>query len=475
MNGVWVRATAATTAAVLLVTTGGGDASAVPGEDPADYGVIGGFGLGDPYFPHAGNGGYDVQHYDVDLTYSGRKGGEVDAAVTVNARAAQSLSAFSLDFRGPAISSVTVEGRPARHERDGQELMIIPPRMIPAGQTFTAVVRYAGRPGPMPDGPLGTYGWIPTRDGAVVLSQPDGAPTWLPVNDHPSDKATYSFRITVPKGLRAVANGRPGRVVRRGGRTTYEWAEDSPMASYLATVAIGRFRMRRGRAGRIPVITAVDPKFRGSAERVHRTTIKAVRWAEKMFGRYPFATAGAVVDDPQLDYALETQERPVYAGFVPSEEFIVHELAHQWFGNSVSVRNWRDIWLNEGFATYAEWLWRERGERGGRHRGTAEQVFRRYYRMPGDSSVFRPPPGVPGRKDMFGFSVYTRGAMCLHALRRRVGDRAFFAILREWARTHRDGSATTPEFVRLSERISGRDLDGLFRAWLYGKGKPRRW
>ncbi|GLW62111.1 peptidase [Actinomadura rubrobrunea] len=484
-----MRVTSAATAAVLLATTSGGAASAVPlrgtvsaaplrGTVSAvplrgtvEHKTPGGPGLGDPYFPNAGNGGYDVRHYDVVLDYPGARG-DVDATVTVNARATQPLSAFSLDYRGPEISSVTVEGRPAEYRRDGQELTITPYAEIPAGQMFTTVVRYSGRPGPLTNGPLGTYGWVPTRDGAVVLSQPDGAPTWLPVNDHPSDKATYSFRITVPKDLRAVANGRPGRVIRHEDSTTYEWSEESPMASYLAMVAIGRFRVRHGRVGRIPVITAVDPAYASSAKRVHRTTIDAVRWAAETFGPYPFSTAGAVVDDPKLDYALETQERPVYAGFAPSEEFIVHEVAHQWFGNSVSLRNWQDIWLNEGFATYAEWLWRERDKR---NRKAADTVFKRYYRLPGSSPVFNPPPGDPGRDAMFGFSVYTRGAMCLHALRKRVGDRKFFTILRKWVQSHRDGTATTPEFVRLAEEVSGRELDRLFRVWLYEKGKPRRW
>ncbi|NDU76172.1 M1 family peptidase [Actinomadura sp. DSM 109109] len=424
-------------------------------------------GLGDPYFGSAGNGGYDVAHYDVALAYAGTRTGSVEAAVTITATATQALSAFDLDFRGPKITSVAVDGRPAGHRRADGELVITPARPIPAGRTFRVAVRYAGRPGPAKGRPPGAYGWVPSKDGAVVVSEPAGAPTWLPVNDHPSDKATYAFHITVPKGLRALANGRPGPVRGGGATTTYEWTEDAPMASYLATVAIGRFQVRRTEAGGVPVITAVDPAFRSAAKELESTTVKVMAWAAPLFGPYPFATAGGIVDDPKLGFALETQERPIYGGFAPSESFVVHEMAHQWFGNSVGLRTWSDIWLNEGFAAYAEWLWRERTGRD-----SAEKIFRRYMAQPANSPIFSPPPGDPGAAKMFGHSVYVRGAMTLHALRGRVGDPAFFTILRAWTAGHRHSTATTAQFVALAERVSGQRLASLFQAWLYAGTRP---
>ncbi|MFG2005666.1 M1 family metallopeptidase [Spirillospora sp. NPDC048911] len=444
----------------------GGTSGPVPAR--ASVGKPGAAGMGDPYFREAGNGGYDVLHYDVALAYA--KGGKVDATVTVTAEATQDLSRFNLDFRGPKIVGITVGGRRAAYRRKGQELTVVPAAGLKAGTEFTTVVRYSGRPGPVRNGSLGTYGWVPSKDGAVVVAEPDGAPTWLPVNDHPSDKATYAFRITVPKDLRALANGSPGQVVRQGATTTYEWAEKSPMAPYLAMVAIGKFRVKHGMAGRTPVITAVDPRFRKTAGALHKTTVKALAWESSVFGPYPFATAGGIVDDPRLDYALETQERPVYAGFAPDDDFIVHELAHQWFGNTVSVTRWQDIWLNEGFATYAEWLWRERGKKD-----SAKKIFKRYYRQPGGSPIFSPPPGRPGRRNLFSFSVYIRGAMTLQALRQRVGDKAFFTILKTWPAAHRDANATTPQFVAHAEKVSGKQLDRLFKVWLYTKGKPKKW
>jgi aminopeptidase N len=435
---------------------------------PPSAGLTGGPGLGDKYFPNAGNEGYDVGDYQVDLRYDAQDG-RVDATVIITAKATRNLAGFDLDFRGPEITDLNVNGQRAPYKRQGQELMITPAHMLPEGVTFTTVVRYSGKPRPSHNAALGTYGWVPTRDGAIVAAEPDGAPTWLPVNDHPRDKATYTFRVTVPKHLQVLANGEPDPPVRRGATTTYVWHERHPMAAYLAMVAIGKFAVRRGKAGDVPVITAVDPQFESAGERLQAATVKVLRWETGLFGDYPFPTAGGIVDDPRLSYALETQERPVYLGFAPDERFIVHELAHQWFGNSVSVRNWQDIWLNEGFATYAEWLWREHTEQE-----TAAKIFERYLRQPPRSPVFDPPPGNPGHHELFGSSVYIRGAMCLHALRTKIGDQKFFEILRGWAAAHRHGNASIVEFVIFAERVSGMDLDRLFQSWLYKKGRPER-
>ncbi|MQY03941.1 hypothetical protein ACRB68_19870 [Actinomadura sp. RB68] len=437
--------------------------------EPHLAGKPGKAGIGDPYFTSAGNGGYDVTHYDVALKYLGASGA-VEAAVTITARATEDLSRFDLDYRGPKITSTTVNGRPAAARRDGAELVLTPAATLPAGSVFTTAVRYAGRPGPIRSSAYGDYGWVPTGDGALVVSEPDGAPTWLPVNDHPSDKATYTFHLRVPKGLQALASGRPVQTVRRGAFTDYEWAETAPMASYLAMIAIGRFAVRQTKAGPTPVITAVDPRFAKHGARLQRDTVAALKWERGLFGRYPFATAGGIVDDPRLDYALETQERPVYAGFAPDDSFVVHELAHQWFGNSVSLDRWQDIWLNEGIATYTEWLWQE-------HNGTdtAKAVFQRYYRQPAKSPIFNPPAGRPGRTDLFGYSVYVRGAMALQALRDRIGDKRFFAVLRTWAAEHAYGNAGTADFVALAEKVSGKRLGTLFDQWLYQKGKPKKW
>jgi aminopeptidase N len=427
-------------------------------------------GVGDPYFPLAGNGGYDARHYDLDLDYTPASR-QVVASTTMLARATQNLSAFNLDFEGPTVTRVTVEGRTARFRRDGQELVITPARPIRRAQTFKVTVSYAGPLKPLDDPALGVYGWVPTSDGAVVVSEPDGARSFFPVNDHPTDKASYSVRVTVPAGLEALAGGEPsGKVRTRDGRTTSVWVSKEPMASYLLTVAIGEFAVKRSTSRGLLNISAVDPKVSQDEGGLHARTAEVTAWAAERFGGYPFSSIGGIVDDAGVHYALETQTRPVYDGSIPSTGLIVHEMAHQWYGNSVSPASWREIWLNEGFATYAGWLWEE--THGG---ATAQAAFDESYELPDTDSLWsRPLPGDPGRDDMFAGSVYERGAMTLHALRVTIGDKAFFTVLREWAARFRHRTAATGDLVALAERVSGRELDTLFTAWLYTEGKPAR-
>jgi aminopeptidase N len=242
-----------------------------------------------------------------------------------------------------------------------------------------------------------------------------------------------------------------------------------PMATYLATVDIGRGTLTRERVAGIPSWTMVDPaqeQARGVLDRLG----EVLRFQRSLFGPYPFDSIGAIVDDTNLGYALETQTRPFFDR-APSLTLLVHEIAHQWFGNSVSPRLWSNIWLNEGFATYAEWLWTE-------HHGgpTADETFRALYALPPSrTELWDPPPASLGSaRNLFVDSVYLRGAMTLQALRERVGDRDFFAILRRWAAAHRYATARTGQFIALAERISGRRLDPLFERWLYQPGKPDR-
>lgn len=425
-------------------------------------------GVGDRYFPKAGNGGYDVRHYDVRLDYAATK--KINATATILARATQNLSRFDLDYRGPAIQGLTVNGRGAAFHRSGQELIVTPAAGLPAGAPFTVVVRYAGKPKPINDPSLGVEGWAPTKDGVAVVSEPDGTPTWLPSNDHPADKASYTMRITVPKGLAALSNGRSLGSRTRGGRTTYGWDEREPMSTYLATLVIGKYKIISDRTpGGIPNLTAVSANHEKQAGFLHRATAKAIDWENGVFGRYPYDTTGGIRVNAELGYSLETQTRPVYA-YSPDRPTIVHELSHQWFGDSVGLGRWQDIWLNEGFATYAEWLYAER------HGGTtAARHFRSDLKAPAGSPIWGPPPGAPGRDQLFAQSVYERGGMTLEALRERIGDRAFFRLLKLWPARHRYGTATTPAFVRLAEQVSGKNLDGLFTTWLYKKGKITKW
>ncbi|GAA3245353.1 hypothetical protein GCM10020256_72100 [Streptomyces thermocoprophilus] len=330
-------------------------------------------------------------------------------------------------------------------------------------------VTYSGTPRPVtdPDGSLD--GWIPTDDGAFVAGEPQGAMTWFPANNHPLDKASYDFTLTVPAGRTAVANGVLLGSRTAHGRTTFRWRQSEPMAAYLATATIGTFQVKQytTRSG-IKVYDAVDPREANAAAPVLGKLPSVLEWESRLFGPYPWRAAGSIVDHaPDVGYALETQTRPVYDS-APDLATLVHESAHQWFGDSVSLTTWKDIWLNEGFATYAEWLYAE--QHGGR---SAQAAFDELYALPADDELWEFPPADPGSgANIFGTPVYARGAMTLHQLRRAVGDRAFLRILRAWADAHRHGHGTTAQFERLAERISGRQLDTLFRTWLHTPGKP---
>ncbi|WP_225825486.1 M1 family metallopeptidase [Streptomyces naphthomycinicus] len=425
-------------------------------------------GAGDPYFPLSGNGGYDVRHYDLTLRYD-TTSRRLDATAVLSARATQRLTRFDLDLKGLKVSAVTVDRTPAAFRRDGQELVVTPRHALKAGHEFRVAVAYHGTPKPVTDPDGSADGWIPTDDGAFVAGEPQGPMTWFPVNGHPKDKASYDFTITVPKGRTAVANGVLLGQRTAHGRTTFRWRETQPMAAYLATATIGTFRVEQytTRDG-VQVYNAVDAREARAAGPVLKKLPSVLEWESKLFGPYPFRAAGAIVDHaPDVGYALETQTRPVYDR-APDLGTLVHESAHQWFGDSVSLTAWKDIWLNEGFATYAEWLYDE--QHGGR---SAQQSFDALYARPASDGLWAYPPGDPGSgARIFGTPVYARGAMALHELRRTVGDRDFFRILRAWADGHRGGHGTTAQFVRLAEEKSGKQLKELFHTWLYTRGKP---
>jgi Peptidase family M1 domain/Peptidase M1 N-terminal domain/Immune inhibitor A peptidase M6 len=661
--------------ACLTLMLGGVTAAAPPEYSPGAPGV------GDPYFPLAGNGGYDVDHYRLDIAYDPDTD-VLSGVATIRARATQDLSSFNLDLDGLEVRSVTVNGRTATWSRDGGELTIMPVRGIREGSRFITVVEYDGVPETIEDPALGPSGFIHTDDGALVVGEPEVAATWFPVNDHPSDKASYTFRITVPDGLEAVANGVLRNQRTRGDSTTWTWMAREPMASYLATSTIGEFDLRAYREDGIRYWDALDPDVfvppeprtgdqfalsqvaNLSFKRLTRTisvpedgaqlsfwvirdtepawdfmfveahTVGEDDWTtlddlngnssqdtgivcpfwldlhpflthyqtdngdgscaptgttgewwaasggsdgyeqwsvdlsayagddvevsisyasddivqatglyvddievstgegstsfeddgdtfdgwmvpgapegsepnpndwivgtaddtpptvgevaegslarqpeiieflSDVFGPYPFSAAGGIVDDAEILFALENQTRPIYSPLffsdpVSGDAVVVHELAHQWYGDSLALERWQHIWLNEGFASYAEWLWSER-----EGLGTAQEIFDGWATIPADDPFWSLTIGDPGPENLFDFAVYIRGAMTLHTLRLEVGDELFFEILLEWAQTQAGGNVTTDEFMLLAEKISGQELDDLFETWLFTPEKP---
>lgn len=463
-------------------------APAVPVEQPAltraptqpalsPAAATGANGLGDSLYPGLGNGGYDAQHYALDLTLLAMNASELRGVTTIRAVATQRLRSFNLDFAGFTIADITVDGRPAGYQRQKSELTITPEQPLEAGQSFLVQVRYHGMPEELQSvSKAGQVGWIVYDDGSYVLSQPDGAASYYPVNDHPLDKATYTFRVTVPQPLEAVANGVLVSSHDEGNATTWVWEAADPMASYLTTVSIGDFDLEtQASAGQTPIRNYYSD---GLAKKVHRPFARQPEMLQlfsDLFGPYPFAVYGALVLDTATETALEAQTLSVYGvdqldltDMPAAEQLVAHELAHQWFGNSVSVADWGDIWLNEGLATYAEGLWVEHTE----GRKALDKWVADNYRYVADAGADLVPPGSPQADDLFNEGVYCRGGLTLHALRLRVGDSIFFNILRTYFARFAGNNARTGDFIAVAEEVSGQKLDAFFDRWLYGKDLP---
>jgi aminopeptidase N len=444
--------------------------AAFAGSARADGFTPGSSGLGDPFFPLAGNGGYNVSHYSLALSYEPATN-QLAGTATITATATQNLSRFDLDLRGFSISQLLVDGRSASFTRSGQELIITPrPPGFQNGTSFTVVVTYAGTPTVVTDPDQSIEGWVPTDDGAFVVGEPQGSPAWYPVNDNPRDKATFDFSVSVPAGLTVMANGVLVSHETSGGRTTWVWRETDLMAPYLATATLGRFNLTVSNVGGVPSYVAVDPQL--STGNVLRKLPDIVEYYTSIYGPYPFNAVGAIVDSARIvGYSLETQTKPVFDR-MPDETTLAHEQSHMWFGDSVTLTLWPDMWLHEGFATWSEWIWSE-------HSGnsSAHQIFEHYYNTPAhDIRFWTPPPGDPGTPVfLFNGTIYIRGAMTLQALREKVGDLAFFQIMRGWATQNRYGNVTTAQFIALSEQLSGMDLDHFFDVWLYDPDKPTSW
>ncbi|GIF47121.1 peptidase M1-like protein [Asanoa ferruginea] len=423
----------------------------------------------DPYLPGHGNIGYRTTHYDLDLHY--RTGpGRLSGRATISATADRVLAEFSLDLGMFQIDKVFVEGAAARFSHRAGKLRIRPTTPISAGAPFTVTVRYGGVPRPIPSR-WGDLGWERIDDGALVASQPTGAPSWFPCNDHPADKATYRIALTTKSRLTVVANGTLVSRRTTGNTTTWVYEQPAPMPSYLATVQIGRYRLVDLVAGAIPQRAAVPPRLLTAATHDLGRQPEMMALFERLFGPYPFSDYAVVVVDETLDVPVEAHGLSIFGanhidGRRGFERLVAHELAHQWFGNSLTVADWRHIWLNEGFAKYAEWLWSELsgGEPAQAHAARSRALLAA---LPQDLRV-----ADPGVRRMFDDRVYQRGALTLHALRAAIGDTSFFALLREWARVHQHGTVTTEEFTALAQRHSARPLGELFAAWLYEPALP---
>ncbi len=435
--------------------------------------AAGAAGIGDPYWPLDGNGGIDVASYRISNRYAFATK-RLSGRTTIRMTATTDLASFSLDFL-LKVSKVTVDGAPAAHTRTdgGHELRITPAQPLAAGSEHTVAVTYADRPAKRAY--AGERNWLASKREVVTMNEPHMAPWWFPSNDHPLDKAVVDVRIRVPHGREVISNGKlRGRKVGKRS-TTWHWRADEPMVPYLAFFAAGDFTIAEGRHHGLPWLVAVSNRLnrgdRQASMRLMKKTPSIIAGLEKDLGAYPFSVVGGLTTGLNPGFALENQTRPTYPAVGGSyTSIVVHELAHQWFGDDIAVQQWRDIWLNEGFATFMEWRWDE--THGGR---SAAATLRGYYdNVSASSELWKVTIADPGADSVFDPAVYDRGAMTLQALRNRVGDADFWKILRTWIREQKGGNGSTEEFEEVAARVSGEDLTAFFAAWLRTPAKPAR-
>ncbi|MFE6178506.1 M1 family metallopeptidase [Streptomyces sp. NPDC056464] len=437
-------------------------------------------GIGDHLYPHLGNPGYDVASYDLSFTYPGSNSKPLQAETTIDAWTTEDLEQVNLDFAHGKVESVKVDGEAASFRSVGEDLVVTPSEPVPDGSWMRITVRHTSDPvyGEKREG-----GWVRTADGLAMANQADAAHVVFPCNDHPSDKALFTIRVSAPNGYTAVANGLPTDVDRAGGSTTWTYRTRHPMATELAQVSIGRSKVvhRSGPHG-LPVRDVVPAADREGLEPWLKKTPGHIAWMEGKVGRYPFETYGLLMAHASTGFELETQtlslfERELFtqAAFPKwyVEAIMVHELAHQWFGDSVSPRTWSDLWLSEGHATWYEALYAaEKAERPLEARMKAAYAASDRWRAAGGPPAAPKAPTAGKKTGIFRPNVYDGAALVLYALREEIGRPAFERLERLWVSRHRDEAASTADFVALAEEVAGRDLDGFLQPWLYGEKTP---
>lgn len=440
--------------------------------------------LPDPYLPLTGSAAYSVEHYDLDLECK-LGGNRLDGRARIRCTALEDLERIEVDLAGLQASKVAVNGKkPTKFLHRGDRLVVVPSSRIDAGAAFELDVRYGGTPGPRGSA-WGEVGWEELEDGLLVAGQPHGAATWFPCNDHPSRKATFRIGISTDAGYRAVSNGQLVHYARKSSREEWVYEQHEPMATYLATLQIGRYERidlppvaatparHADEAPQPPQHVAVPGPLAPAARRALAEQPRMMQVFADAFGPYPFAEYVVVVTADALEIPLEAQGMSILGSnhLRPGWEqqrLIAHELAHQWFGNSLTLGSWSDIWLHEGFACYAEWIWSE-ASGAASAQSRAELAWSVLAALPQDIEV-----GDPGAADMFDDRVYKRGALTLQALRLHLGDRAFFAMLRAWTLSMRHATVSTAQFA---SHVDGYAPEGFaaksfLKPWLFREALP---
>ena len=435
--------------------------------------VDGSNGIGDSYYPQMGNGGYDVQSYRITLDVD-PLANTVNGSTTILANATESLRSFNLDFHALTVDTVLVDNILAEFVRDGDEMTVTPSDVLKSGRAFTVVVNYLGTPELMffEAFPV-EMGWSHARDGTInVWGEPNAASTWFPNNNHPRDKAVYRFEISVPKPWIVAASGSLKETNDNGDKTLFIWEMNQPMASYLASINIDQYELftQTGPNGML-IRNYFPPDYPESLRTGFNVLPAAIDFFDDLFGTYPFDEYGVVISDNTapcntVDTALEVQSLSIHcpSEVMASERVLIHELGHQWFGDSISLENWKDIWLKEGLAVYSEWLWESKNDPATLAR-IAKADRSGFFDSP--ASVGEPPPD-----GLYSIESYTGGALVMEALRLEVGHETFLNILKTYTERYRYGVAGTDEFIALAEEVSRRDLTTFFHRWLFSSQLP---
>lgn len=426
----------------------------------------------DPYLPQNGNFGYTVSRYELDLEYKVAIN-RLSGTATITAVTSVELGEFTLDLSNAlSVSRVSVNGkRAARFSCRGGKLRIVLGSKLPTGAAMSVVIRYGGNPRPLRT-LWGEVGFEELTDGALVAGQPNGAASWFPCNDHPSAKAAFRIQISTESTYRAIANGKLVSSRARASQTVWTYEQPEPTSTYLVTLQIGVYEQVRLARTPVPIRAALPARLKDNFDHDFARQPDMMELFIELFGPYPLADGyTVVVTDDALEIPLEAQGISIFGanhctGTRASERLIAHELAHQWFGNSVTARRWRDIWLHEGFASYAEWLWSERS--GGRGCDELARYHHGQLRQKPQDLLL----ADPGPRQMFDDRVYKRGALTLHALRGQLGDEKFFALLKDWTTRYRHGTAITEDFTGLAANYSDESLRPLWDAWLYSTEVP---
>jgi aminopeptidase N len=455
------------TTAQTVVTAPIATTVATSGSSQEPVAVAGAAGVGDPLYPKLGNGGYDMKHVDLDLRWEQEQRTLAATAVIEVTVGDQSLADFNLDFSGFTVDTVKVDNTLAAFSRRDDELEVTPSRALAAASTHTVTVSYHGVPGTTPDTSGRPLGWLVTPTGSYTLAEPDGAHFWFPCNDHPSDKATYTIHVDVAAPLTPIANGSLTATSEIDGRRRATYEVSDPIASYLVLVAVGPFATtERITSSGLP-LREVERESRRVRGQFLGVTEQQIAFFEPKFGPFPFSSYGLLLTDSVRGLAMETatislfSEADMNGGRGDDESFLSHELGHQWFGDAVTLKRWGDIWLNESFATYSEWLWSYRDDPAGLEaRAENARASAASDRRVGGTTR-NPKPAF-----LFGRQVYDGGAIVLHALRRELGDDAFFTLLQRWVATYRGKSAGTEDFVSLATTVARRDMGPFLATWL---------